>query len=76
MHMTDFNYGGKIGLSTVIRLVVKLCDIYIPNAAAIITFVNDTTILDSTQKATLIAWLNGVVDACTLLKLIMVKYER
>lgn len=73
--MTHFNYGGRIGMSQLIRLVIALCDLFVTYGARIKIFVAATTLIDSTQKATLVAWLDGIVAACEILRILQVTYE-
>lgn len=70
-----FNYGGRIGMSTTIRLVIKLCDIYVKYSPKMKAYINASTNLTTEQKATVIAWLDGIVVSCELLRLLEVTYE-
>lgn len=70
-----FNYGGRIGMSTTIRLVIKLCDIYVKYAPKMKAYINASTNLTTEQKSTVIAWLDGIVVSCEILRLLEVTYE-
>ena len=72
--MTPFNYGGRIGMSTTIKVVQALCKIYGTYQAKIIAYVNAST-LTSDQKASVISWLNLATEICGLLTSIQVVYE-
>lgn len=65
----------KIGLTTIINLVIHFCRLYQENSTAIVAYINASTLIDSTQKTTLIAWLNGVYAACDILKVLRYTYE-
>jgi len=73
--VSHFNYGGRIGMSTLIRLVIRLCDIYVKYSPKMKAYINDSTTLTSTQKSTVIAWLDGIVVSCEILRLLEVTYE-
>lgn len=72
---TSWNYGGRIGLASVIFFTRKLCDIYMPKAAFIIGFVDASDALTDTQKTTLKNWLSGAAAACEILQILTVRYE-
>lgn len=74
--MVNFNYGGRFGVSTIITLTVKLCDIYQPNVTKIKDFIDSVDAIDSGQKTTVKAWLDGADAACTILKIVKATYER
>lgn len=72
--MTHFFYGSKNGVSTVIRLTIKLCSIYVLRAAGIKAYVNASS-LDVDQKEFLTTWLDNIVTACELLTILEKVYE-
>lgn len=74
--VTHFNYGGKIGMSTLIVLTIKLCALYVTYAPSIKTYINAQSTITTEQKAVVIAWLDGIVAACEILRVLQVKYER
>lgn len=69
-----FNYGGRNGVSTLIRTVKYLCKLYLAFANPIITWINGST-LNSEQKTIVLAWLNGMQEACMILETVQVTYE-
>lgn len=74
--MTAFNYGGRFGVSTIIFLTIKLCDIYQLNITKIKDFIDGVSGITTDQKNTVKDWLDGANAACTVLKIIKVAYER
>lgn len=72
--MAHFNYGGRIGMSTLIATVRKACDILVKYQSPLFNFINSSA-LSTDQKSTVIAWLNGMVGACGILMLLKVEYE-
>lgn len=69
-----FNYGGRNGVSTLIKVTKHICHIYASFSGAIIAYVNGSS-LSSGDKATVIAWLNGASAACAILETIEYVYE-
>lgn len=69
-----FNYGGRNGVSQIIRFTKLLCKIYLTYSVRIIAYIEASS-LDSGQKATVLAWLNGAQEACMILEMIQVTYE-
>jgi len=74
--MSHFNYGGRIGLSSLILFVKKACRLYIMNRIAIKNYINGSSTLSVEQKATVITWLDAIEASCEILMLIEVIYER
>lgn len=73
--MAHSNYGGRNGVSSIVRLTRELCRIYTAYSGGIINYVNNSSMSPS-DKATVIAWLNGGVAACAILEAsVMVSYE-
>jgi hypothetical protein len=69
-----FNYGGRIGMASIIKGVQFVCRIYGVYQAKIIDYVNSST-LTTEQKSTVIDWLNLATAVCGLLTSIQVVYE-
>lgn len=70
-----FNYGSRNGVSTLIRIIKALCKLYIAFSASIVAYINGSS-LDSGQKTTITAWLNGAQEACMILEEIKFSYEQ
>ena len=70
-----FNYGGRNGVSQIIRYTKFVCRIYLTYATRIIAYVESSS-LDSGKKATVTAWLAGAQDACMILEEIQISYEQ
>lgn len=73
--MPIFNYGGRNGVSEIIRLTRLLCRIYVRYSSRIVAFINASS-LTTEQKATVTAWLADAQEACMLLETVMVTYEK
>lgn len=67
------NYGGRNGMSSIIFFVRQVCRIYTTFSAAIISYINASS-LSSDDKATVIAWLNAGSAACAILETLKVSY--
>lgn len=72
--MSFWNYGGRNGISSVIKFTKLLCRIYLAFSNPIIAYINGSS-LDSGKKTTVLAWLNGAHEACMILEEIQVVYE-
>jgi len=70
-----YNYGGKIGLASVIKFVTLACKHYMAHTAQIVAFIDANSSLDAGQKTTLKAALSGLSTACELLQILTVTYE-
>lgn len=69
-----FNYGGRNGISTIIRVTKHICRIYLTFSARITQYISDST-LETEKKTTVLAWLNAAQEACMILEEIQVSYE-
>lgn len=69
-----FNYGGRIGVSTIISLTRHICRIYTTYSSRIIAWVDGST-LSSGDKTTVKDWLAAAQSACAILESVMVVYE-
>lgn len=65
--MAFFKYGSKNGISTVIYLARKVCDIYLASSESLISYIDGSS-LDSDQKLVVKNWMSTAVTVCTLLK--------
>lgn len=72
--MAGFNYGGRIGMSTTIRIVKSLCKIYLVYQERIVQYINDSG-LTGQQKTDVINWLNLASASCAILTSIEYTYE-
>lgn len=70
-----FNYGGRNGVSQIIRFVKLVCRIYLTYATRIVAYV-EASPLDSGKKTTVLAWLAGAQEACMILEEIQISYEQ
>lgn len=69
-----FNYGGRNGVSTLIRIVKGMCRLYLSFSGSIIQYIDNSS-LDAGQKTTVKNWLNGAQEACMILEEIQFSYE-
>jgi len=69
------NYGGRIGMWTVITVVKKLCEIYITYQAPLLAYINDSS-LTTQQKTDITSWLNLATASCAILVSLEFVYEK
>jgi hypothetical protein len=72
--MPRFNYGGRIGMASIIKGVQFVCRIYGVYQDPIISYINGST-LSTDQKTALINWLNLATASCGLLMSLKFAYE-
>lgn len=71
-----YNYGGRIGVATLILLARRVCDLYTKYAPSIISFINASS-LSAEDKAAVLAWLNAAQSVCAALRTsVEVVYEK
>jgi len=62
-----WNYGSKNGMATVVFAIRKLCHIYTAYSGAIIAYIT-THVTDSTERATVLAFLNSASAVCNIIE--------
>lgn len=72
--MGNFNFGGRIGMSTLIVAVKALCNIYLRYQAPILEYIDGSS-LTSDQKSQITSWLNLASASCAILVTLEFKYE-
>lgn len=72
--MPTFNYGGRNGMSTLLKMIRALCHLYIAFSAGIVEYINASS-LTSEEKTALINWLNTAQAMCALIEAIRFVYE-
>jgi len=70
-----YNYGGRIGMSSILAGIHFVCRIYGKSMGTINTFVDGSS-LTSEQKTQVKDWLNAATAVCALVESIKVVYER
>lgn len=74
--MPFFNYGAKNGVWSIINAVKIICHIYTKFLIPITAFVNAHPSLTTTEKETIMNWLNAASSVCVLLSTnVEVTYE-
>lgn len=66
--MANYNYGGKIGIYSVIKFTKLLCRIYVKFLTPIRDYINTHPTLTLEQKVQIIMWLDTAADVCYLLE--------
>lgn len=66
--MPRFLYGAKNGMSTVVTAIRLVCSIYGSFSGAITEYIT-THVTDPTQRAQVLAWLNGASAVCGIIEL-------
>lgn len=73
--MAFFNFGGRNGMSTILKLIRSICRVYTKFSGAITTYIADSS-LSSEDKTTVTNWLNAASTVCAIVETtLVITYE-